>query len=100
MVSKSRLLTKIAAYASNQAKKGQSGRTRRKIPFCHSNPDHVEKHMHSAGSSCTYHDPCLEHACEKETHHEIDTVLSDPCLEPMNVSVSSNELQNIQRNCP
>ena len=64
------------------------------------NPDHVEKHMHSACSSCPYHDLCLEHACVKETRHEIDTVLPDPCPEPMNVSVSSNELQNIHRNCP
>ena len=39
------------------------------------NPDHLEKHMHSACSSCPYHDSCLGHACVKETCHENDTVV-------------------------
>ena len=56
-----------------------------------SNPDHVEQHMHSACSSCPYHDTCLEHACVKETRHEIDTVVK--------TSVTAHELILV-KSCP
>ena len=55
------------------------------------NPDHVEQHMHSACSSCPYHNTCLEHACVKETRHEIDTVVK--------TSVTAHELILV-KNCP
>ena len=54
-------------------------------------PDQAEKHMHSACSGCPYHDTCLEHACVKETRHEIDTVVK--------TSVTAHELILV-KNCP
>ena len=55
------------------------------------NPDHVEKHMHSACNNCPYHDSWLEHACVKETRHEIDTVVK--------TSVTAHELI-VVKTCP
>ena len=55
------------------------------------NPGHVEQHMHSACSNCPYHDTCLEHACVKETRHEIDTVVK--------TTVTAHELILV-KNCP
>ena len=46
-----------------------------------SDPDHVEKHMHPNCSLCPHHDSCLEHACVKETRHEIDTVVKTTVTE-------------------
>lgn len=59
--------------SSGKKQGGQKGHEEKNLSVT-SNPDHVEKHMHSACNNCPYHDSCLEHACE-ETRHEIDTVL-------------------------
>ena len=56
-----------------------------------SNPDRVERHMHSTCNTCPYRDTCLEHACVKETRHEIDTVVK--------TSVTAHELILV-KDCP
>lgn len=56
-----------------------------------SNPDRVERHMHSTCNTCPYRATCLEHACVKETRHEIDTVVK--------TSVTAHELILV-KDCP
>lgn len=41
-----------------------------------SNPDDVEKHMHSDCTKCSYRDSCLKSACVTETRHELDAVVT------------------------
>ena len=60
--------------ASGKKQGGQEGHEGKYLSIT-SNPDHVIQHMHSACDTCPYHDSCLEHACVKETRHEIDTVV-------------------------
>lgn len=55
------------------------------------NPDHIRDHMHTDCTGCPYRAKCLDKACIKETHHEIDAVVT--------VDVTAHNLVEVCR-CP
>ena len=56
-----------------------------------SEPDHTKDHMHSDCTDCPHRAKCLLKACTKETHHEVDAVVT--------VDVTAHNLIEV-RECP
>ena len=62
-----------------------------------SNPDFIEKHMHSDCDGCPYRDSCLDKACVKESRHEIDAEVVVNVTEYQLIVVHDCPLQHCEK---
>ena len=62
-----------------------------------SNPDFIEKHMHSDCDGCPYRDSCLDKACVKESRHEIDAEVVVNVTEHQLIVVHDCPLQHCEK---